>query len=311
MSEPKTPDGSTENGGAKIAPGKDDCNTRFLKVLMENIPPDTSLEAYAGMLGVSVRTMYNWVRGTKSPSLMYMRKALRALGKDPESELPAILGNDGPNAKRPRGAGVMSEVRQSLLADPPAAGTFGTAAVSPTGDTGRDWPQGIVFSKDDLPVSIPIIDPSLPPEARRDTRGLAPMVFRHGWLYALGNPGSLRAFVARGGALEPMVQDGDLVLVDVGQTKPADGKLYLLRQDGEPMVRRIFTRIHNLAAYRPLGPDAENLTGGNASESDNPLAGRVILAPAAPNLHPTTDAPLESLDIIGRLAWVGRDLTRA
>ena len=82
-----------------------------------------------------------------------------------------------------------------------------------------------------------------------------------------------------GDSMEPLIRDGDTVLVDQTDDSPADGKIYVLRIDDALMVKRM-----------------EKIPGGWRVKSDNPDRGHYDLR----------GDELESLHVFGRVRWFGR-----
>lgn len=102
------------------------------------------------------------------------------------------------------------------------------------------------------------------------------VAFRRDWLVKNGlSAVNLRVIYAEGSSMEPRIQDGDVLLIDVSDRDIKDGKAYALR-NGELRVKRIFRRFD----------------GKLTLKSDNPL-------------YPDEIAPLDEITIIGRVAWVG------
>jgi len=93
------------------------------------------------------------------------------------------------------------------------------------------------------------------------------------------DPGGLALIEARGDAMAPTIQGGDLLLIEVsGQPVAPDGVYALVRPDGLA-VKRLVRRIDGLIEVR----------------SDNPLYGYEIAAP-------------EAFKVLGRVLWFGRRL---
>ena len=82
-----------------------------------------------------------------------------------------------------------------------------------------------------------------------------------------------------GDSMEPLIRDGDTVLVDQTDNSPADGKIYVLRIDDALMVKRM-----------------EKIPGGWRVKSDNPDRGYYDLR----------GEELETMHVFGRVRWFGR-----
>ena len=85
----------------------------------------------------------------------------------------------------------------------------------------------------------------------------------------------------RGDSMEPLIREGDTVLVDQTDTTPEDGKIYVLRIDDALMVKRM-----------------EKIPGGWKVKSDNPERG----------CYDLRGEELDSMYIFGRVRWFGRVL---
>ena len=108
---------------------------------------------------------------------------------------------------------------------------------------------------------------------------LQPQAFRADWIRKMGlKPGALASLTADGDSMEPRIQHGDALVVDLSQREIVDGRVYALWYDGGERVKRL---------YRVPG-------GGLRIASDNPR-------------HQTFDVPAAGLDhihIIGRVVHV-------
>ena len=93
------------------------------------------------------------------------------------------------------------------------------------------------------------------------------------------NTADLVMMMVSGDSMEPLIRDGDTVLVDQTDNAPADGKIYVLRIDDALMVKRM-----------------EKIPGGWRVKSDNPDRGHYDLR----------GDELESLHVFGRVRWFGR-----
>jgi len=82
-----------------------------------------------------------------------------------------------------------------------------------------------------------------------------------------------------GDSMEPLIREGDTVLVDQTDTTPTDGKIYVLRLDDALMVKRV-----------------EKIPGGWRVKSDNPERGGYDLR----------GEELTMMHVFGRVRWFGR-----
>ncbi|MBI3710681.1 MAG: helix-turn-helix transcriptional regulator [Proteobacteria bacterium] len=107
------------------------------------------------------------------------------------------------------------------------------------------------------------------------------VVFRRQWLRTVTTAplDKLVVIEADGQSMAPTINDGDNMLVDLTQTAPRRDGIYVIRLDGDVMVKRItIDPVRRLAKIT----------------SDNPLH-----APLDP-------VPLNELHIAGRVIWLGR-----
>jgi len=107
-------------------------------------------------------------------------------------------------------------------------------------------------------------------------------VFRPEWLEAKVPSGKPATFRVTGDAMLPIIQDGDVVLVDLGEnnvTKIRDGKIYAYSECGWIKVKRLVRSGDGLRAT------AEN----KAISPDEPII-------------------MNQFTLIGRVVWVGHDV---
>ena len=103
-----------------------------------------------------------------------------------------------------------------------------------------------------------------------------PAVYRRSWFQARCiNPDNCRRFKVRGDSMEPLIWDGDTILVDCGAREVLDGKIYAFMLAGQMRVKGL----------RRL------LRGGYIVESLNPALKDEVL----------TDDDLDTFVIIGRV----------
>lgn len=71
----------------------------------------------------------------------------------------------------------------------------------------------------------------------------APVLFDAGFIRDLKlNPSQLVVMYARGNSMEPQIQDGDTLVVDLSQTDVVDGRVYALSYSGGERVKRLTHR---------------------------------------------------------------------
>lgn len=139
----------------------------------------------------------------------------------------------------------------------------------------RDIPtKGYHEEGDSLKISF------LGKSSMRDTLGkpilqFSPISFKKDYLLGKTEDlSNLRMVRSNDSSMQPTLNDGSLVLIDIGNRTPADGKIFLLNVNGKSKFRRI-----ELAQGKISGLIADN---GNLredfQEKDVEILGRVILA---------------------------------
>jgi len=69
------------------------------------------------------------------------------------------------------------------------------------------------------------------------------MAFQRQWLRAIGvEADSAAVIMARGDSMEPLIRDGDLVILDRAQTELCDG-VFVIRRDGHLIIKRAQDRL--------------------------------------------------------------------
>ena len=82
-----------------------------------------------------------------------------------------------------------------------------------------------------------------------------------------------------GDSMEPLIREGDTILVDQTDNTPVDGKIYVLRIEDALMVKRM-----------------EKIPGGWRVKSDNPERG----------FYDLRGEELDMMHVFGRVRWFGR-----
>jgi phage repressor protein C with HTH and peptisase S24 domain len=110
---------------------------------------------------------------------------------------------------------------------------------------------------------------------------LPPLAFRQDWLTRknITSKSNLRTCAVRGDSMESYLQDGDTVLIDVGQKSIRDNDIYAIEHSGEIRIKRL----------------SKTFNGGLIISSDNPRYKDEVLSPADSEL----------LNIIGLMVWRG------
>ena len=70
---------------------------------------------------------------------------------------------------------------------------------------------------------------------------------------AAAGPGNLRVLRARGDSMEPLISDGDRLLVDVARRNPGTGEMAVLWDGSGLVVKRVEVLPHAEPAVPPLG----------------------------------------------------------
>jgi len=105
----------------------------------------------------------------------------------------------------------------------------------------------------------------------RHDQDVDPLVFRSRWFRARGlKPDNCKALYVRGNSMNPGLEDGDTVLIDVSKTEVRDDEVYAVVYHGDLFIKRLFRvpgggielRSDNDRVYKPvmvLGADLEHL----------------------------------------------------
>ena len=105
--------------------------------------------------------------------------------------------------------------------------------------------------------------------------------FRRDWLRRKGQPGSMVLMDVVGNSMEPEIRHGDMALIDQSQTAVVAHAIYAVGVEDTVLVKRV-----------------EKQPGALVLLSDNRDYAPIVLAGDA----------LESLRIIGRVLWLGREV---
>ena len=85
----------------------------------------------------------------------------------------------------------------------------------------------------------------------------APFLFSQAWLRAItpAPADKLRIVIHRGNANEPVIRDGEAMLVDTTVTRIADDGLYVFPRDGNYLARFVETFVDRRVALKPRNPE--------------------------------------------------------
>lgn len=107
---------------------------------------------------------------------------------------------------------------------------------------------------------------------------LPPLAFRRNWLQKkmVSAKAGLRVCEVKGDSMREYLQDGDLVLIDMGQTEIKDGEIYAISHSGEVRIKRIMKRFDGGIYIRSDqdGYPEESLSPGQAESIR--IVGRAI-----------------------------------
>ena len=122
---------------------------------------------------------------------------------------------------------------------------------------------------------------ALQPEADArfdDAEAPADILFARSWLKAATDaaPDELRFVVHRGKSNEPVIRDGDLLLVDIRVKRIAEDGLYVFPRDGKYLARFVEHLFDNQIAVKPRHPDFGTQTLTKEEAEKLPLLGRVL-----------------------------------
>jgi phage repressor protein C with HTH and peptisase S24 domain len=204
--------------------------------LMEEHPHIKTQTALAAETGIAQSTIGRIIRKEAVPGAENVQKIAAALG----ATIQAIYGDASP------GDGVVKNHRPIL--------TWEHQDELPPGEFALIRRLGVRLSAGKGSENIDVmIDHEHQPQA-----------FRSDWIRKMGlKPSMLASLSADGHSMEPRIQHGDALVIDISQTQVQDGKVYALWYDGGERVKRL---------YRLPG-------GGLRIASDNPSYTPIDLQP--------------------------------
>jgi phage repressor protein C with HTH and peptisase S24 domain len=83
-----------------------------------------------------------------------------------------------------------------------------------------------------------------------------PATYRLEWFRQMGiSPSSAKRFKVHGDSMEPLLFDGDSVLVNLQETNVLNGKVYALRYGDELRIKRVYRRLDGSLILRSDNPD--------------------------------------------------------
>ncbi len=133
----------------------------------------------------------------------------------------------------------------------------------------------------DLPEFSPV--PLLAARPRGGTGGLETdddiqswYSFHTDFLLRKGNPARMRLFFVAGDSMSPTLNEGDMVMVDMGQQSVTSGKIYMLRVGEELMMKRLENRPNGILLIRSDNPTYEAIELQTHVENDVEIFGRMV-----------------------------------
>ena len=123
-------------------------------------------------------------------------------------------------------------------------------------DTDGEEPGGFVA----IPVER---DAEAAPDVGQDS-----VLFSRAFLEGLGAAGTLRIVIQRGGANEPVIGDGDMLLVDTANDRITRDGIYVSSRDGRYFVRFVETAPNGTVTLKSRNPEygTQTLTPDEAAQ---------------------------------------------
>lgn len=194
-----------------------------------------SLAELAHEVGVSYETCRRWVQGDIAPNRQRVAKLAKLLNRTPEWVMYGI--------------------------EKDAVGPDADASIAPRQITEY---ESLSDLKENDFVLVSSVDVKLSAGRGKEAWHVEdgkPLPFVSTFIRGLGSsPRHLRAVRIDGDSMEPLLFDGDLVLIDTNDARLRDGGVFALRMDGDLKVKRLFQvpgggmiiSSDNKAKYRDL-----------------------------------------------------------
>jgi len=216
----------------------------------------SSQKALADALGLSAQAVQYWESGFTRPTGVNLKRLAKALAV---TEVEIIADSPGST----------TDARRARALAP------GTQIV--------EW-SGLEDLPPDQYVRVPRVRVELAAGnghlVEREDDG-PPLAFRADWLRKRNLVRTnVRVVYVSGHSMEPYLQDGDTVLIDLGSRSVRDGEVYALRYGDEVRVKRLFKRVDGGLIVR---------SDNSAQYPDEQVSG----------------AQLEHVEIIGKVVWRG------
>ena len=136
-----------------------------------------------------------------------------------------------------------------------------------------DGPQQVDGEEPDGFVAIPIVRDADAEAGLGDD----PVLFSAGFLHGLGaaQPDKLRIVLQRGAANEPVIRDGDMLLVDTASDRITRDGIYVSWRDGRYFVRFVETAPNGTVTLKSRNPDYGTQTLTPVEAAQLQIFGRV------------------------------------
>lgn len=83
-----------------------------------------------------------------------------------------------------------------------------------------------------------------------------PRTYRRDWFVRAGvNPANCKCFKVHGDSMEPMLFDGDSVLVNLAETEISNGKVYAIRYGDELRIKRLYRQLNGTIILHSDNPN--------------------------------------------------------
>ena len=145
--------------------------------------------------------------------------------------------------------------------------------------TGEGSPEGPLAEGAEEVVYVPLYDVEAAAGAgawNEDEKVETMVPFSARFLREIGaNLRHLHLIRAKGGSMEPLILDGDWLLVDISQTDPRVSGVYVIRRGGHLLVKHVQPRP-KAAAFFVYSENPREKTGELVREDDLDVIGRVL-----------------------------------
>lgn len=89
-------------------------------------------------------------------------------------------------------------------------------------------------------------------------------------------PNNLAVISVKGDSMEPDLHDGDLILLDMAQTEPQDSRIYAVRYNADLFVKRVMELPGNRIQLLSTNPNYPPITVDSADLDGIQIIGRVV-----------------------------------